>query len=365
MSWLTDKRVLFLLMVVVIIGGLVGAKFMNEQRHGLANNREPAGGAEKKVAESTQRIPGVVANGVIAPEGDQVPLFPSVKGEVVEVLVKNDQQVKKGQVLLRMDSRQARLKLDQAEAGVKNSKVLLDMAKRGLRQWEVGRELLNIKVALAETDYERAYNLMKSLKRVVEAKTRATANEELDDATKQAERAHLAVQAAKKELQLAELKKPDEELKQAEIAVTNSELLRDEAKLGVEACELRARDDGTIMQSFVSIGSKFGDQVVRPAFLFYTGGIIVKADLQQEWAHKVKEGMPVTVEDYGGSGVTWKGKVYYIARAFLPKREAVAAFEGVNPFAQNQELVLECRIALDPDQPPAFLNQKVRVKIGQ
>src|SRR5262245_1998290 len=222
MSWLTDKRVLFLLMVVLIIGSLVGAnKFMNGQRPLGLNHRDPAGGGDTP-ANSAQRTTGVVATGVIAPEGDIVPLYPSVKGEVVEVLVKNDQQVKKGQVLLRMDKRQAQIKLDQAEAGVKNAKVLFEMANRGLRQWEVGRDLLQPKTALAKKDYERTYNLMMSLKKVADNGARATAKDEYDDATKQAERAHLAVQAAEKEAELAVLKKPEEEQKQAEIAVTNA-----------------------------------------------------------------------------------------------------------------------------------------------
>src|SRR5438128_2100656 len=106
MKWLTDKRVLFLLMVVLIIGSLVGAnKIMNGQRHAGLNNRDPAGKAEKETANSAQRATGIVAMGTIAPEGKIVFLVPSSKGEIVEVLVKDEQKVKKGQVLLRIDDR--------------------------------------------------------------------------------------------------------------------------------------------------------------------------------------------------------------------------------------------------------------------
>src|SRR5205085_2860378 len=127
----------------------------------------------------------------------------------------------------------------------------------------------------------------------------------------------------------------------------------------------KARADGTIMLVYASPGWKFGDQFIKPAFWFYEGGLVVKAELNQEWAHLVKVGQSATVHDDGGSGQIWKGKVTYIARSYLPARAVGTISEGVSFMQQAQELVLECRITLDPDQPTPFLNQKVRVKIGQ
>ncbi len=364
--FLTKTRIAFLVLVVLIIGSLVGAnKYINGQRHLGAPNRDPAEKAEKSVANNTQRAGGVVAMGIVSPEGNIVPLTPSVKGEVREVLVKEDQQVKKDQLLLKMDDRLARADVKRAENAVEAAELLAEKAQRGMKEWEVGVELLKLKLKAARKDYARAYNLVESLTKVVESKSRASAEDELKDARLQAEKALIAIDAADMQLKEAENKKPTVEGKQAESAVKEAKLQLEKAKLGLDFCELRAPADGTIMQSFVSPGSKFGDQVVKPAFFFYTGGIVVKADVNQEWAYKVKEGMVATMEDTGGSGLRWKGRVYYVARSFLPKRDAAGALEGVNLLQQNQELVLECRIALDPDQPAPFLNQKVRVHIGQ
>jgi HlyD family secretion protein len=364
--FLTKTRVAFLIFVVLVIGSLVGAnRLMNGQRPQGAQHRDAPGAAEKSTANSTQHATGVVATGVFSSEDLPVPLVPSVKGEVVEVLAKTDQQVKKGQVLLRMDDRNARYELQRAENGVTQAELLVKKAEDGMKEWELRREIQLKQIEVRHEQYAEAYEATERLRKLMESKTSSTAEAEHAMAVIKARQALKAEEAEKLALKLIDHKKPTLEAEQAKSGLKEAELLRDKAKLGVEMCELKAPADGTIMQSYVAVGSKFGDQVVKPAFLFYQGGLIIKADIQQEWAHKVKEGMSAAIEDAGGSGVSWKGKVYYVARSFLPKREGAAALEGVNPFAQNQELVLECRIALDPGQPTAFLNQKVRVKIGQ
>jgi hypothetical protein len=120
------------------------------------------------------------------------------------------------------------------------------------------------------------------------------------------------------------------------------------------------------MRSLVSPGDKFGEQFVKPAFLFYSGKLIVKAKVNQEWASRVKVDQVATVKD-PNSGQTWKGKVTYVAKSFLPDRDPNGGLEGMNLLQPAAELVLECRITLDPDQstPPPLLNQKVSVTLGQ
>ncbi|MBI1846137.1 MAG: biotin/lipoyl-binding protein, partial [Candidatus Rokubacteria bacterium] len=51
-------------------------------------------------------------------DGTLAPVSAKVSGQVVELLVRDNQQVKAGQVLVRLDSRDYRAKLEQARAAV-------------------------------------------------------------------------------------------------------------------------------------------------------------------------------------------------------------------------------------------------------
>ncbi|MCX7699346.1 MAG: HlyD family efflux transporter periplasmic adaptor subunit [Gemmataceae bacterium] len=357
-------RLLWVVVLMVTLAGIVGA---NRLMHVPVFVRQTERTAQPPV--TPPRAPAVVATGVVVPEGDIVPLIPSVKGEVKEVLVKTDDVVKKGQVLLRMDRELALETLREAEAGVEFAEGQLEEAKAGLRKYEIQREIQLKKIEARQKELAAAMAELDHLEREVERARQL--NVSLPPTVKDPRAARLAVDALKAAidaerlgLDLIEANKPTAQVRQAEAGLKRALALRDKAKLGVELCDLRAPADGTIMQSFVSAGHKFGDQAVKPAFLFYEGGLIVKADLKQEWAHRVKVGMSAVVQDAEGSGATWKGRVTKIGKSFLPKRDATGAIEGVGLLQTPQDPVLECRIELDNTDNPPFLNQKVRIHIG-
>jgi multidrug resistance efflux pump len=363
---MTRSRRLRFIGVLALIGTLTGVLGANRFIQGRVFLRQTNGTAPP--AATPPRAPAVVATGVVVPEGDIVPLIPSVKGEVKEVLVKTDDVVKKGQVLLRMDRELALETLREAEVGVEFAEAQLEEAKAGMLKYQIQRDIQVKKVEARQKELAAAMADLEHLEREVERAKQL--NVSLPPTVKDPRAARLAVEALKSAveaerlgLDLIEANKPLAQVKQAEAGLKRAKVLRDKAKHGLDLCDLRAPADGTIMQSFVSAGHKFGDQAVKPAFLFYEGGLIVKADLKQEWAHRVKEGMAAIVQDAEGSGATWKGRVVKIGKSFLPKRDATGAIEGVGLLQTPQDPVLECRIQLDTDQFP-FLNQKVRVYIG-
>src|SRR5262245_6337404 len=274
MSWLIDKRVLFLLMVVLIIGGLVGAnKLMHNQRPLGVNNRDPAANVEKAAANNTQRATGVVAMGTIAPEGNIVFLVPSQKGEVIEVLVKDEQQVKKGQVLLRLDDRLAKFDLARTESGVEQAELLVKKADDGMREWQLRRDIQLKQIEISEGRYKQAYEAAKRLEGPANAKATASAEADYQLALLKGQEALKGIDAERLALDLINHKKPTNEIEQARAGLKDAKILRDKAKLGVDFCELKAPADGTIMRSLVSVGDRFGEQGIRPAFYFYQGGL--------------------------------------------------------------------------------------------
>jgi len=365
MKWLSKLRLSWVLMIVVVVISLVGA---NKIMHGPNDKRpvparQPVEKAEKAAARAVPTAVGTVATGIVTPEGDIVPLVPSMKGEVVEVRVKADQEVKKGELLLRMDDRQAKIKFARANTAVKAAELLKLKAQNGVRQWELRKQIQLKTIEARKQDQASVERIAARYKEMKEKRMNLGAEADYEAARFKAEAAASAVRAEEYALDLIDISKPTTEIEQADLGIIDAKDQLREATLGLEICELRAPADGTIMQSFVSVGFKFGEQLVRPAFYFYTGGLIVKADIQQEFAGRAKVGMAVVIEDYAPSGQNWKGRVTYIARAYLPSKREIAELTSLLP--QSSEPVLECRIALDPTENPPFLNQKVRVRIGQ
>jgi multidrug resistance efflux pump len=363
MKWAASHvKISWILALALLIGCLLGANhIMNGSGRGeLGPNREPPSAKSASKNASGQRY-GLVADGVATSEGDIQRLIPSsVPGEVVEVLATSGEHVKKGQVLLRMDDRWARIKMEQAESAVLGAKANLKMAQTALETFPIQRNRQVQAIHAAELKRDIQKNDVNQLKDY-KAKGLNYSETGLVNSIKALEIAEFGISSEEDKLKeidssksalVAQVDLADSQLKTAETKLK-------EAKLGVEYCELKAPADGTILQSFVSVGSKFGDQAVQPAFHFYTGGLIVKANITQEFASGVKEGQSVVVEDAAGSEQTWHGHVSKVDNKFTTKREQ-GAIPGLPE--QNQDPVLECRITLDTDKPLPLLNQKVRVK---
>jgi multidrug resistance efflux pump len=357
MSWIRTK-LFWIFGLLLLIGSLLGANYWwNAPRNGDPNG----GGAPPAANANRNATTGVVAPGTMEPENNAIALSSSAFGEVIKVFVKAEQQVKKGDRLLQIDDRQAKAILDQADAGVKNAESLVKDARtafelyaeriKGQKEKIAGKraevqshavklaraqDLVNKKVVTDTSDVEAAKYLIEGLERGIKAEESVLKGFELD--------------------------KPDNKLTQAEANLDAAKAKRDQAKLAFDACLMTAPEDGTILKVSVGVGAKIVPQIQQPPFWFYTGGLTIKAHVDQESANKVTLDQKVTVEEMVNvKPKTWTGKVTYIASSFQPKRDVTAI---PDLFQQSQESVLECHITLDDGQPMPKLYQKVRVRIA-
>jgi multidrug resistance efflux pump len=360
MKWTRHLRMSWVLGLLVITASLLGA---NHVLH--APGRGPDGRTDPPAKGNRNAAPrsnGIAPTGVVEPEGGIVPLMPSVKGEVIEVLVKSDQDVKKGDVLLRMDNTPASDLLKKAEIGVKVAELQLEQAKASIKMFGFKREGQLLVIEGFKKKLAGQNEKVAKLEQLAQKKLSAQAEIDLPAAKGEALATEFNIKAEEKKLAALDAEPPPENLvSQAQNALDSANVERKRAKWGVDACEMKAPADGIIMQVYAQIGGKFGDQVVKPAFTFYSGKLIVKAEVYQESAHRVAVGQNAEMTDYGGSGQKWTGKVKSVGRGFVPKREGTTLSDLI---PQNQEMVLECRIELDPGQKTPFVNQKVHVRLG-
>src|SRR5690606_13323638 len=91
-------------------------------------------------------------------------------------------------------------------------------------------------------------------------------------------------------------------IRQAEAAVERQKVDLELAKYALEQTRLVAPGDGVILRVMVREGAQFGPQTSQPAIVFQPEGTpIVRASVEQEFAHRIQIGQPVRLYDAHGA----------------------------------------------------------------
>ncbi|MQZ29894.1 HlyD family efflux transporter periplasmic adaptor subunit [Acinetobacter haemolyticus] len=290
-----------------------------------------------------------------------------VSGQVAEVLVKDTQQVKQGDVLVRIDERDAKIQLAQAQAE-------LAKAQRQYRQSQANSRSLNSQVVVrndeissaqaqvtkAQADYDRASLELKRRNEL--AATGAISKEELS-------KAQSAVSTAKASLELAQagLAQATSSRKAAESTFAANEALIqgvneastpdvlvakahvDQAQLDLERTVIRAPVDGVIARRNIQIGQRVAPGAVMMSVV-PVSDLYVDANFKESQLAKVKAGQKVSLtSDLYGGDVVYHGTVQGFsggtgaAFALIPAQNATGNWIKV---VQR----LPVRISLDPKE---------------
>src|SRR5262249_44468011 len=122
---------------------------------------------------------------------------------------------------------------------------------------------------------------------------------------------------------------------------------------------LQAPVNGLVLRVQVKAGDLVGPTSSRPAvWLPPEGASIIRAEVSQELAARVLEGLEVQVEDGASASVLAKGTIAELSDWFLPRRQFSAL-----PTSINTDLTLECVIDLKEGHAPLRLGQRVRVRV--
>jgi multidrug resistance efflux pump len=342
--------------LALLTASLVGAGHVLQSRPGEAPDRET-----KTPAERTTGTPGVVCHGTADVEaGILRDLAPTQPGEVTEILVYEGQTVRKGDILLRVNEEPFQAQVAKAEVGVGIAEALVAQARQAVEAARLGLDAQRAavdaarsKVLAAEAELRRARALKEALRGYDE---QITAAQEGVNALKAAQAAEEA------RLRAMEAAVPDAKIDEA---LRNVELRRQDvraAQLALKGCRLEAPSDGAVLRLNVSVGSVLGPQSRQgPVWFAPAGPRVVRADVDQEFAHRVHLGQEAVVQDLENTAVTWAGKVKRVADAFLPRR---STGDGLTIAGGSDTRYLECLIELAPTQTPPRLGQRVRVSLG-
>ncbi len=241
-------------------------------------------------------------------ENHTVQVAPKVSGQIVQVLVKDNQHVKAGDLVAVIDATDYRVSANKASAQY-------EKALAGQKVAKANFNAAQIEIQNAKADLERYQNLYK---------TGAVSKQQLDMAqTKyEATQARL-VNADENVMSDAQNKVADADIKALKAA-------KEQADLNLSYTKIYAPQDGTVANKRVEVGAYV--QVGSPLFVIVPNDVWIVANFKENQVGLMKKNQPVDIKIDAYPKKVFKGKVESIQRAsgakssLFPPENAVGSF---------------------------------------
>jgi membrane fusion protein (multidrug efflux system) len=293
------------------------------------------------------------------------PITPLVAGSASQLLVHDTQQVKAGDVLVRLDQADAQIALAQAEAD-------LAAARRGFRQTVANNIALAAKVdgsgdamvqaqarlRAARAEHDKARIDLQRRESV--AASGAISGEELTQARSAYATSGAALDAALSSIgEFSSSRRAAQGQLAANTALVSgltvdtdpavlaAMALRDAAQLNLDRTEIRAPIDGVVSRLQVQIGQRLdpGQTIMTIVPL---ANVYVEANFKENQLQRVRIGMPATVTaDLYGSSVTYRGTVVGFSGGTGSSMAVIPAQNATGNWIKVVQR-LPLRIELDP-----------------
>jgi len=252
-------------------------------------------------AREVQRRVDVV--GTLAPD-EEVVITGEVSGTVEAIMADLGDRVKKGQILLRLDQREFRLKLERAEANLSAAQKALERVKAA--------------ALVSSANIERAKAVLEdakvNLKRFEELFAEGAVSErERDTARTQSDVAQAGLRSAE-----AQHESDLQAVKNAEAAVEEAQAALNLQKKALADTAIQSPISGVVKGRFVSVGEFVvggGMQSTKLFALVRDHPLKLKAQVPERFAGEVKVGQVVQVEVEAYPGRTFQGKVTRVGPA--------------------------------------------------
>ena len=270
----------------------------------------------------------------------KTPVAPSISGRVVEIYVRENQAVKKGQVLFRLDARDAQANLSAAEAQLANAEQMVAQQRAAF-----GREQANVAAAQenlrhAEAEAARQSGLAAagagSVQQADLARHTARLAREQLRAAQQTEAAALAALGGD----------PQAGARAASVLQARAQLER--ARLNTSYTEVTAPSDGVVARvDQLPVGAYLNAS--QPAFWLLSGRPWVEANFKEDQVARMRVGQPVEIDIDAYPKGRLKGRV----ASFAPGTgQAFSALPAQNATGNWVKVTQRLPVRIEFDQPP-------------
>ncbi len=257
-----------------------------------------------------------------------------VTGRVAWIGVEKGDQVKEGQVLVRLEDQEFRAQYEQAAGAAESARAQLLQLEHGSRPEEIQQTEHNLSEARAT-----AANDQISLERIKKLFDQGVMSKQaLDDASAKYEASQQRVHSLEQNYQLAKIGPRVEEIARAKGALMQAEGQAGYAKSQLDATVIRAPITGTILDRSVEKGELLTGQfasAARPVF-----SMADLKDLQVE--------LDIAQADFARLGP--KQKAIVTVDAF-PDRKYRGVIAEISPEANRQKATVQVKVQIqDPDE---------------
>lgn len=267
-------------------------------------------------------------------QADAVAVAPRINGYVTEVLVDDNQWVKAGEPLLRIDPRTYRATLDQAEAVIAVREADIAAATAGVQgqQSTLVQARTQLKSAAASLRFANA----EVARFTPLAASGADTHEHVESLRHERDRAQAQYDAAQAQISGAQsqIEASQAQLEQAQAGLKQAQADAAQAAVAFEDTELRARIDGRIGNKTVQVG-QFVAAGTRTMTVVPVESLYIAANFKETQVGLMRPGQPAEIEVDALPGVKLPGTVESISPgtgsqfALLPPQNATGNFTKV------------------------------------
>jgi membrane fusion protein (multidrug efflux system) len=288
----------------------------------------------------------------------KVPVAPSIGGRVTDIYVRENQVVKRGQLLFKLDARDYQASEEAAAAQVADASLRISGQRAGYQQQMALVQGAKESVAYAEKEAARQRQLVAA---------GVAAQSQLDQANNAAQQARAQLAAAQQRAAevLANLGGNPNLAPAASPSVMQAQAQLDRAKLNISYTTVVAPSDGVVTRvEQMPVGTYLNAS--QTAFWLLSGEPWVEANFKEDQLAHMKVGQPVTIKVDAYPDANISGHV----ASFSPGTgQAFSALPAQNATGNWVKVVQRLPVRIDFDKPPpgmaarAGLSAKVKVDV--
>jgi membrane fusion protein, multidrug efflux system len=279
-------------------------------------------------------------------QADMVAVSPKVSGYVDEVLVVDNQQVKAGDPLVRIDPRDYRAQVAQYAAQLDMAAANADNARASISEQEASVAMAQAQLTSAESEARFAAAQVARYEPL--AKSGAESTEKLTSLRDQAAKSAASVSAQRASLLQAQrrIDSLKAQLRQAEAQGESAQAQLDAAKVNLEATTVKASIDGRVGDKSVQLG-QYVQAGTRMMSIVPVDKPYVTANFKETQIGRMRPGQAATISVDALPGVALKGHVESIAPGTSSQLSVLPPQNATGNFTKIVQRV-PVRIAIDP-----------------
>ena len=277
--------------------------------------------------------------------GEVTTLASKVPGFVQTVAVTDNQRVKAGELLVKLDDRDYRAQLDRAEASVDAQNATLANLDATVRLQHAAIEQARAEISATTAELERAKYDADRYRTLSDGQNASLQRYQQADADyKKAlaadQKAHAALEAAERKLDVIETQK-----QQARAALGQAVAERNLAQINLGYTEIRSPIDGVIGNRGARVGS-YATTGAKLLSVVPNHGLWIDANFKESQLAKIREGQPVTIAVDLLPGTPLRGRVVSLAPATGAQFSVIPPENATGNFTKIVQRV-PVRIAID------------------